>query len=466
MADEKNMISLNSDQQQKKKAKKKFRITHYNMLEELGKGSYGSVHKIVHRENPNLIYACKNMDLSDHQFKSTIMESLLLNTTQIRHPHLLYSHHVVNSKKEWKIYVIQDLAITDLMKLTRHANENEAVLSVHQIENYSRQILLALDFLHQNEFIHCDLKASNVLLFPGDIVKLADFSVSVCSYMQNRGIALPYVHTVSTPTHKPIEVLKNIPWNKSIDVWCFGCTLYEITYGMKLFPGQNRKKLDQNSLKIENEKEKERKEMLVRLRSIHCIIDWAIRNGQTDISRHLYPEQPNDNYKKALYAPNYFDPKYKFINQMIHRCLNVNEMYRIGVPELLSNFSGVPSLPKDHYQTLYHGRVCCTSEKVSQFFNERDPQCISLKNKLSPFLSYNLNGNFPIEIINYGNFLYQKYLSACKTPEKLSEKKILNIAFGCLFIAAHILMHLKGEPSHEMEGIMMHICQTLDYQFF
>lgn len=44
--------------------------------------------------------------------------------------------------------------------------------------SYSEQLLDALSYAHEERVIHCDIKPDNVILFPGGLVRLADFGIA------------------------------------------------------------------------------------------------------------------------------------------------------------------------------------------------------------------------------------------------------------------------------------------------
>lgn len=88
----------------------------------------------------------------------------------------------------------------------------------------------AIDFIHDKNILHRDLKSKNVFLhnppegsrYP--IVKLGDF-----------GIAKVLAHTrdkaktqIGTPYYLSPEICEDRPYDTKSDVWSLGCVLYEM----------------------------------------------------------------------------------------------------------------------------------------------------------------------------------------------------------------------------------------------
>jgi len=98
---------------------------------------------------------------------------------------------------------------------------------------YTYQILMGIQHVHKEGWVHCDIKPTNILVFNNERggmhkLKLADFGLSlkVCdrkTYMT--GISLSNRGTL---LYAPPESLLCGIHTKSYDIWSLGCTVAEM----------------------------------------------------------------------------------------------------------------------------------------------------------------------------------------------------------------------------------------------
>jgi dual specificity tyrosine-phosphorylation-regulated kinase 2/3/4 len=102
------------------------------------------------------------------------------------------------------------------------------------VRKFAIQLIVSLIYMREHKVIHCDLKPENILLKHADKsgIKVIDFGSScfdnerIYTYIQSRFYRAP-------------EIILGIPYTMSIDMWSFGCILYEMYTGYPLFAGEN-----------------------------------------------------------------------------------------------------------------------------------------------------------------------------------------------------------------------------------
>ena len=302
---------------------KKFNLKNkkVRILEEIAKGAHGSIYKCVGAENDTFsVKIIKNCPKGISKLlEVSIMSSII-------HPFLNNSISIFSN--ESYLFIFQDLAMSDLYEYLNLGKSSD-----HLHDSWSFSLIKAIHVLHLNKIIHCDIKAKNILIYKDLSIKLTDFSFS-CKKMQDKD---SYRHRISTWSHMPLESVMKINWNEKVDIWCLGCTLYEIYYNDLIFKYQ----LSQNEKLNLDEKEEK-----IRNLTINSIADWGM-NGFLkseneklfckNIYNECYPE-----FNKYSLCEDFITNMNSEINQIILSCLRVIPKTRPTSLELLSNkyFSG------------------------------------------------------------------------------------------------------------------------------
>ncbi|OHS93672.1 CAMK family protein kinase [Tritrichomonas foetus] len=89
------------------------------------------------------------------------------------------------------------------------------------------QIGSALNYMHEKNIMHRDVKPQNVLLFP-DCYQLCDYSVSTVLKSSDEKVT----GRIGTPLFMAPEVTNNMPYlPRPADMWALGVTAYSLLYG-------------------------------------------------------------------------------------------------------------------------------------------------------------------------------------------------------------------------------------------
>ena len=154
-------------------------ISNFEILSQLGKGSFGAVYKVL-RKTDNKIYAMKIVNipnLSQKEINNSLNEIRIL--ASIHNPHVVSYHEAFYSENTKSLHLIMDyLDDSDLEnKIISYKKSNKQFLE-KEIWKIFKQIVIGLKSLHDNKIIHRDLKSANIFLDKNGICKIGDMNVS------------------------------------------------------------------------------------------------------------------------------------------------------------------------------------------------------------------------------------------------------------------------------------------------
>jgi len=192
----------------------------YELLEQLGEGSYGSVHKARDTATGELV-AVKIIPLNAQEeegFAEIQREVHVLQ--ECNHPNVV--RYLGSLRTRDALWIVMEYcgggSAADLI----HAGD--APLDEQSIAYICAETLKGLSYLHSIGKVHRDVKCGNVLLTHSGEVKLADFGVAarLTATMSKRNTF------IGTPHWMAPEVIQESRYDGKVDVWSLGISAIEM----------------------------------------------------------------------------------------------------------------------------------------------------------------------------------------------------------------------------------------------
>jgi len=192
----------------------------YDIIEELGKGSYGAIYKAIYKKEANVV-AIKIVPIETDNTQELMDEIQILS--ECRSPNIV--NYIESYKHNGYLWIIMEYcgagSIGDIMKICN------ITLNEEQIQIVAREALNGIRYLHQHKLIHRDIKSGNILLNQKGECKLADFGVSA----QLQQTISKRDTVIGSPYWMAPEVLMSNKYDNKADIWSLGITLIELAQG-------------------------------------------------------------------------------------------------------------------------------------------------------------------------------------------------------------------------------------------
>ncbi|KAH7447495.1 hypothetical protein KP509_01G109000 [Ceratopteris richardii] len=232
----------------------------YQKLKKIGRGGSSEVYKVIDRDGD--IYALKRIKLKGRDYATAYgfyQEIELLTKLQGKNYIIRLIDHEVTDKNLFSsnlessqivkhdayIYMVLEFGEIDLASML-HEKQKERVAGSHDVDEtwlrfYWRQILEAVNTVHEERIIHSDLKPANFLLVKG-VLKLIDFGIAKSIHGDTTNIqrdaqvgTLNYMSPEAFLMNEKDENGNVIKCGRPSDIWSLGCILYQMVYGKTPF---------------------------------------------------------------------------------------------------------------------------------------------------------------------------------------------------------------------------------------
>ncbi|XP_021458380.2 testis-specific serine/threonine-protein kinase 1-like [Oncorhynchus mykiss] len=219
----------------------------YTLGISLGEGSYAKVKSAYsERLKTNVAIKIINRSKAPADFLEKFLPRELEILASLNHRNIVKTFEIFETS-EGKVYMIMELGVQgDLLEFIKF----RGALPEDFTRKLFKQLSLAIQFAHDLDVVHRDLKCENLLLDKDFNLKVSDFGFARRINYDDAGQMILSKTFCGSAAYAAPEVLQGLPYNAKVyDVWSMGVVLFIMLCGSMPYDDSNIKKM----LKIQKE---------------------------------------------------------------------------------------------------------------------------------------------------------------------------------------------------------------------
>ncbi|KAJ2699706.1 hypothetical protein FB645_005236 [Coemansia sp. IMI 203386] len=246
----------------------------YTIVSQLGRGSFGTVHLVKNtktgqhyamkeyaksglrkrrqsdmmkgtrgggpmRPGRGGLFAARQMAMKQQNEEASdpfsLIKTELAISKKLKHPNLVRLYEVLNDSEMDVLYLVMDLCEKGPIQKLDAEQKLSTKFSPEVAHKYFTQALMGLEYLHEHDIIHRDIKPDNLLITEDDVLKIADFGESVLLSEDKTNVK----GSTGTPAFMAPELCQNAAEvsGEAADIWSLGICLYCMVFGTLPFEG-------------------------------------------------------------------------------------------------------------------------------------------------------------------------------------------------------------------------------------
>jgi serine/threonine protein kinase len=208
------------------------RVGHFELIEKLGSGSFGSVWKARDTQLDRLVAVKvpRRGKLNPDDVERFIAEARVV--ARLKHPAIVHVYEIGRDGDD--IYIVSDLIEGQPL----HKKLEAGGVACREAAEICWRIAEALQHAHESQIVHRDIKPANILLVhpdkaDGDI-KVSDFGAALLA-----GTDITQVSGVGSPAYMSPQQVREMPLTHQTDIYSLGVVMYQLLTGRLPFNATN-----------------------------------------------------------------------------------------------------------------------------------------------------------------------------------------------------------------------------------
>jgi serine/threonine protein kinase/tetratricopeptide (TPR) repeat protein len=203
-------------------------LSHYTILEELGRGGMGIVYK-ARDDRLDRIVALKVLSgelAADPKARERFLKEARL-ASAIQHPRICTIHEI-DETEDGQLFISMDYYEGETLQQKIY----NGILSLESLLDIAIQIAEGISAAHKKGIIHRDIKPGNVIITPEGEVKILDFGLAK---LNEKYISTQTSRVLGSVSYISPEQAQGKKVDLMTDIWSFGVVLYEMATGILPF---------------------------------------------------------------------------------------------------------------------------------------------------------------------------------------------------------------------------------------
>lgn len=207
-------------------------IDKYEKLNYIHEGVHGAVFRAKDKSDGS-IYAIKKFKLFKEKegFPITSIREINLLLT-MKHSNVVGIKEIVVGDSPEHVFVVMEFMEHELKSIMEHT---QRPFSIPEIKSLMYQLLQGVEYMHDHNIMHRDLKTSNILYNNQGLLKVCDFGLA----RKFLGSKKSYTPIVTTLWYRAPEILLGDDhYTPAIDMWSVGCIFAELVLNEPMMRAQ------------------------------------------------------------------------------------------------------------------------------------------------------------------------------------------------------------------------------------
>lgn len=219
-------------------------IGRYRLARLIRTGNTCSVWEAIKDDNTRYCLKILRQDLRKNRAEINALKHEFMVAHNLKHPNVIrvFEFNMDGGKTP---YLVLELYNEQNMKIVLREGHDKLAYYFPKIVQQAAE---ALYHLHENSWVHCDIKPDNLLVSSDGDIKLIDFSIA---QKIKKGFSRLFGGSKTprgTRSYMSPEQIRGKPLDERSDVYSFGCVLHELLTGKPPYTGNTGDELLQKHL--------------------------------------------------------------------------------------------------------------------------------------------------------------------------------------------------------------------------